>query len=156
VRLLGQRLAAAWYGPIAGLIALAFILFVPMNHQCFGVTGARGSPSGDLCFWSTGIAGSSSLFVVAFAVLVALGVQLLSTDPRFQVAVGLLTTALWLVILFELPNYNVGYWASVHGIEYTGSNLDREFLLMLPSGLLPLIAGIKRLRRQSTGAPAAS
>src|SRR5260370_28632775 len=111
VRLLGQRLAAAWYGPIAGLIALGLGLLRPMNLQCVGVTGASGSPSGNMCFWSTGIAGSSSLFVVAFAVLVGFGVQLLSTDPRFHAAVGLLTIALWVVIFFELPNYNVEYWA---------------------------------------------
>jgi hypothetical protein len=153
-----RSLKAAWYGPLAGLLALAFILFVPAGHHCWGILGARGSASGIYCSWSTPLAGSSwiSLAVVALAVLTVLGIQLLSTNPRFLVAVGLLTVAFCVVALIAVPNYNVAYWASVHDLEYTDSDLQTTLLLMLPSGLLPLYAGLRRLRRQSREAAASS
>ncbi len=153
-----RSLKAAWYGPLAGLLGLAIILFVPARHDCAGILGARGSPSGIFCSWSTPIAGSSwiSLAVVALAVLIVLGIQLLSANPRFLVAVGLLTVAFWVAALIAVPNYNVGYWASVHDLEYSGSDLDTMLLLMLPSGLLPLFAGLRRLRGQSREAAASS
>jgi hypothetical protein len=152
-------MAACWYGPIAGWVGLAFILFAPVNHQCFGVSAARGSSSGSFCDWSTGLTGSKplSLSVLVVAISIVLALELLSSDARFLILIGMATTALWVVVLVVLlPNYNVVYWAEVHGLEFYSANLEAETLLMLPSGLLPVIAGIRRLRGQSTEVRAAS
>ena len=152
-------LAASWYGPIAGWVALAFILFVPANHQCFGVTAPRGSTSGSFCTWTTGFSGSrtASLVVLAAVVSVVLAVQLVSSDRRFLVAVGVATTTLWIVTFVALlPNIHIVYWAELHGLEFDSARMETETLLMLPSGLLPLIGGTRYLRRQSREARAVS
>lgn len=154
-----KRLAASWYGPIAGCIGLALIVFAPLSYHCAGAAGIIGGPSGPLCGWSTGFDASrpESVAVVAAAVLAVLSLQVLSSKSLYLAATGAATTILWVaLILVVLPNYEVGYWASVHFLEFRAADMETETLLMLPSGLLPLIAAIRRLRRHSTDALAAS
>lgn len=154
-----RRLAASWYGPIAGGIGLALILFAPLSHPCAGAVGIIGGPSGPLCGWVTAFDASrpASVALVALAVSAVLLLQVLSTAPRYLAAVGVASTVLWIVtILVVLPNYDVDYWASVHGLEFRYGDTETETLLMLPSGLLPVIAAIRRLRRQSSEAAAVS
>lgn len=156
---MSKRLAASWFGPVAGGVGLALIVFAPLSYHCAGAAGVIGGPSGDLCGWSTAFDASrpESVAVVAAAVLVVLSLQLLSSNNLYLAAVGAASTILWvLLILVVMPNYNVGYWASVHNLEFRSADLETETLLMLPSGLLPLIAAIRRLRRHSTDALAVS
>jgi hypothetical protein len=86
-----------------------------------------------------------SIAVVAACVVVGLVAQLLSADPRFLIVVGALSTIFWVTsILVLLPDYQVGFWLSGHGVATHSNELGTELLLMLPSGLLPLVAGIRR------------
>jgi hypothetical protein len=86
-----------------------------------------------------------SIAVVAACVVVGLVAQLLSADPRFLIVVGALSTIFWVTsILVLLPDYQVGFWLSSHGVVTHSNELGTELLLMLPSGLLPLVAGIRR------------
>lgn len=155
---LPERLRAAWYGPLAGLAGICFIALVPAVHQCFGVAGSVGTQSGSFCGWESGFAGTrpDAVLELVAAVVALLILQVLFSDPRYLVGIGVATTLLWIVCLaFIEPNYNVSYWASSHGVGFR-SGLETETLVMLPSGLLPLIAGIRRLRRQSSEAAAVS
>ena len=129
------------------MLGLVFVLVVPASHQCVGISAVAGQLGGRVCAWSTPLTGSApaSIALVAAFVVVGLAVQLVSTDPRFLIVVGALTTIFWVTSIFVLlPAYQVGFWLSSHGVETLSNELETELLLMLPSGLLPLAAGIRR------------
>jgi hypothetical protein len=138
---LGARVKAAWYGPVAGVFGLAFIIFAPVVLHC--------PPRGRLealfaCSMQANfvILDRSTLVAVVVAVGLALALQLVRSDPRYLVVLGLATCAVCTSAVFVLV-------MASRPIDWPFSTTRwlSDTLLLLPSGLLPLFAGSLRLVR---------
>ena len=154
MRLIAHGLAACWFGPLVGLVAIVFIVLVPTLNACYGLAERSSFPypsdpqchSEPLLFANDG----TRLAPLVLAVAVVLALQLLSSGPRYLIAVGLGTTALWPLATFFvlISGVQSGGWIINHGLVLIASWVpDVVVSLMLPSGLLPLLAGLTGVRR---------
>lgn len=145
-----QRLRACWYGPLFGSAVLAFSISIPAFHYCYGIESRFPYPADPMCGWRTGITAlpGATLVLPALLVLVLLALQLVSSDGRWLVAIGAVTALLSVGFdVFVLPEPSFQDWLSRNGIDARPYEAGWELLFMLPAGLLPLLAGIRRLRR---------
>jgi hypothetical protein len=151
MKLVFRRLTGCWFGPVAGLVGAAFIVYVPLVGGWSGCSGGYPYPCDPVRIVHhavTLVPGTSiaPLFVVVSAVL---ALQLLAPDAKFLILVGAATIALWLATAYALYTYAdpISVWFVRRGYIFdTGALASEIVAVMLPASLLPVAAGLLRLR----------
>jgi hypothetical protein len=84
------------------------------------------------------------LAVVIGGVSIVLALQLVSTNPRFLIAVGIASVALWIGLAYVVAtNIDLAFWLSSKGVGYYTAELSSRVALMVVSALLPLATAVR-------------
>jgi len=143
-----NRLRATWFGSVLAVAWLAFLIFVPLVRQCFGIAAVRGGTGGIYCTWTPALPNPTGLglFLLLVFVVIIVTVPLAFPSRPVLLLVGLGSAAIvvaMIVISLELDRYLA--------VSQLGLNLRSEaqsaLLLMLPASVAWIVAGFRRQGR---------